>query len=690
MKFYITVIFIFALNYSFAQKNKLDLDTNRVNNLNDVVVTGQFAPQSLKQSVYNVRTISAQKIKLRAATNVQQVLSTELGFRFSNDLTLGTADIQLMGMTGRNVKILLDGIALPDRSDTRESLNQIDINTVERIEIVEGPMSVIYGTDALAGVINIITKKANGSFLSLSARLQDETAGNEYAFLKGAGNHIKNINGSWNNKTWKVMLGLTNNDFGGWNLPAKTATIAQVSAITNIWKPKQQWLANTKIGYSKNAFNIWYKFDGVNEDIDTRHGINEANHKSKLQTYTTNRFGQQLQADYRVNDKLKIDAVAGYTSLERKTKSLIHDYTTGIEELSTGTGEQDVAKFNATMFRFTSFYKIINTISIQPGVEFNRDGASGQRITGRPVISDYALFLSTEIIPVVGINIRPSVRFIKNSIYDAPPLIPSINTKFSLNKDFDLRLAYARGYRAPALRELYYNFIDASHTIIGNSNLKAEESNSFNGSIVWAGIKGNNLKFNSTLAGFYNAVKNRIDYGMDAGDNSVTTLINVSKYKTTGGTIDNKFTYNNLEANLGFSYIGRYNSLSESNADLDLPEFVWSPEISSNLNYTSTKLNGSISIFYKYSGSRPNYQIEANGTAKLVKVGAFSLADLMLNKNISKNLTLNAGIKNLFNVTQLTNTASSSVGAHDTGGGSVPYSYGRSYALGLLFTWNKI
>ncbi|RZK52437.1 MAG: TonB-dependent receptor, partial [Pedobacter sp.] len=185
--------------------------------LKEVVVTAQYGPQSMKNSVYNVRTISAEKIRLRGATNVQQVLNTELGFRFNNDLTLGTTDVELMGMSGRNIKILLDGVPVVDRSDSRESLNQIDVNTVERIEIVEGPVSVVYGTDALAGVINIITKNAGKSLLNISARVQEETAGDEYAALSGAGVHNQNISASWQNKGWNALVGFSHNEFGGWN-----------------------------------------------------------------------------------------------------------------------------------------------------------------------------------------------------------------------------------------------------------------------------------------------------------------------------------------------------------------------------------------------------------------------------------------------------------------------------------------
>lgn len=659
--------------------------------LKEVVVTAQYGPQSMKNAVYNVKTISAERIRLRAATNVQQVLNTELGFRFNNDLTLGTADVELMGMSGRNLKILLDGVPMVDRSDTRESLNQIDINTVDRIEIVEGPVAVVYGTDALAGVINIITKNAGKSLLNISARVQDETAGTEYQALKGSGVHNQNLNASWQKKGWSVLAGFSHNEFGGWNLAPKTAFIDEVNAETNRWKPKEQFLGNTKIGYRNNHLNMWYRLDGLKETIDTRLGINPNNYKGKLQTYTTKRYTQQLQSEYRFSEKLALNAIIGYTDLQRATRSLIHDYTNNTDQLTSDAGEQDVAKFNATSVRVTAQYFANKRISVQPGLEYSRDAASGQRIKGTPVINDYAFFVSSEIRPTERLNIRPGLRFIKNSVYDAPAVIPSLNTKVGLGKNFDLRLSYARGFRAPALRELYYNFIDASHTIMGNENLKAEQSHSFNASLVWSALQKDNMQLRSTATGFYNLFTNRIDYGIDPSNTSVTTLINVSKYKTVGVTLDNVFIWNNLQVNLGFSYIGRYNRLVEE-AALNVPAFMWAPELSSNATYSFPKISGSVSLFYKYTGKRPGYEtITVNGTptARLVKIGDFSWADLMLNKNICSSLTLNVGIKNLFDVTQLTNTSTASGGAHGSGGATVPYSYGRSYVLGLAFNWNK-
>lgn len=697
MRIPILLITVFVLTgTSYAQEkiiNKKQKTDSLRNDLKEVVVTGQYQPQSLRNSVYQTRIISAERIRLRAATNIQQVLSTELGFRFSNDLTLGTSDIQMMGMTGRNVKILLDGVPMVDRSDTRESLNQIDINTVERIEIVEGPLSVSYGTDALAGVINIITKKPGKETLNINARMQEETVGKDYSPFSKSGSHIQHAGASWQNKGWQVLGGITHNEFNGFNVPGALTTADEIAANTNRWKPKEQWMANTKLGYSGADFNIGYRLDYVDETIDSKGGYNPNNFKATNQKYVTNRYTQALQGDYKLNDRLQLSGILAYSNLKRTTKTVVHDYTTGQETLSTGAGEQDISKFQSTNIRTTAQYKLSNQVSFQPGVEVNLDNASGARIAGSPSIHDYAFFISSELNILKNVTIRPGLRFISNSVYDAPPVIPSINTKIRLNDIFDLRFGYASGFRSPALRELYYDFFDASHSIMGNPNLKAEQSNSFTASLTLSENETEELRFRSVLSGFYNNFRNRIDFGLYAADPTITTLINIAKYKTTGGTFENTVYLRNLQLSLGFSYIGTYNQYSESVAQYgESPEFVWSPELNSNLIYTFSKIGTTVNLAFKFTGQRPVYELNSVNDleqVRLAKTGSFSIADLMFTKKLLKSLTLNAGVKNLFDVTTLSNTSIATGGAHSTGGGPVPLNYGRSYVVGLSFSWDR-
>lgn len=661
-------------------------DTTATKTLNEVIVTGQHKPQSVKNSVYQVRVVNQERIRLSGATNVQQVLNNQLGFRFFNDNTLGTTDIEVMGMSGRNVKILLDGIPLADRGDTRESLNQVDINSIERIEIVEGPMSVVYGSDALAGVINLITKKPGKESLSISGRSQEESAGEEYHPFSYKGSHLQQLAVNWQKNGWSIGAGGTHNDFDGFG--------GNEYGREKTWRPKEQWLGNARMGYRSNGSGIYYRIDGLHEDITARGKINMNTYKAIDQQFITKRFMHQLQQEWRISNKAQLNSILSYTGYNRETKTLRHDFTNGKEELTNGAGEQDVAKLSSLIFRPVLQYSVSNNLSLQTGIEINREQASGQRITGKPSITDYALFVSPEIKLGQLINLRPGLRFIKNSVYDAPPVIPSLNTKFALSKSLDLRLAYAYGFRSPALQELYFSFHDANHDIDGNPNLKAEHSNSFNGSLSWTMPQAGKVQFVSTLGGFYNVFANQINTAQTAPNSTLYTYINVDKFKTTGGTWENKLNFKNISATLGFSYIGRYNGFADDKnySNQNLPGFVWTPEVNSNIIYTLPKAGTSFGLFYKYTGKRPSYLLSYNNSTNreeviLTKVAAFHWADFTITQPLLHYIKVTAGVKNIFNVTNLANTNESS-GAHSSSG-PLPLSYGRSWFVGLAFQLNK-
>ncbi|MCF0059003.1 TonB-dependent receptor domain-containing protein [Dyadobacter sp. CY356] len=648
--------------------------------LQDAVVTGQFGKQSLRNSVYQVRTIDSERIRARGATNIQTILNTELGIRFSNDPTLGTTDIQLMGMSGQSVKILLDGIPLVDRGATRESLGQIDINTIERIEIVEGPMSVIYGTDALAGVINIITKKGDGSDnLSISARIQEETAGDEYNAFDKKGTHNENLGITWQKKGFQLNGGFTRNNFGGWQ--------GDSSGRLKAWMPKEQMLFNTGIGYSKEKWNVWYRFNGTDETIKYLGNINVANIAGD-KDYITKRWFHQAQSEYQASDKLGFTGALSYTDYSRKTLSTNIDFNTGKRTLSLDPAAQDKSVFTTLFFRGTALYKVSPNVSLLPGIEINNNNASGARIKGSPTINEYAFFVSSELKVTPAIKLSPGVRFIKNSVYDAPPVIPSLNAKITLSNALDLRMGYARGFRSPALRELYFDFHDASHSINGNVNLKAEYSNSFNTFLVWQIKQQSSLRVTSTLGGFYNIFHNRIDTGFDPNNPTQTTYLNISLFKTTGVSLDNKFYWKNMQATLGATYIGTYNEILDESETVteDLPQFVWSPEINANLLYNFSKIGASINFFYKYTGKKPAYALISGTpvTASLRQISGYNMADLTITKTLGKYINLIGGAKNLFDLTSVKNTTIGT--GHDATG---PGFNGRSYFLGMNIHWSK-
>lgn len=160
--------------------------------LNEVVITGQITPTMIDESVHQVRVITAEKIQDQGAVTLRDVLQNETNIRVSQDNILGTS-MSIQGISGQNVKILIDGVPVIGRLGGNIDLSQINLQNIERIEIIEGPLSVNYGTDALAGTINLITKKIQKNKHELTISEYYESVGQhnfslQYGFQK---NHHK-------------------------------------------------------------------------------------------------------------------------------------------------------------------------------------------------------------------------------------------------------------------------------------------------------------------------------------------------------------------------------------------------------------------------------------------------------------------------------------------------------------------
>ncbi len=664
---------------SRAQDNK-DTDTTNTA-LEEFVVTAQYQPQSLRKSVYKMNVIDQKRIQAKAVTNAQQILSGELGIRFNNDMTLGTADISLMGMNGRNIKILMDGVPLLDRGDVRESLNQINVAQIERIEIVEGPMSIMYGSDALAGIINIITKKPESETIQINAQIGEETAGKEYNFGTGKGLHTQQLSGSWDNGKLSLQASVLHYDFGGWG--------GDQYNRAHGWKPKEQLLPSLRLAYRGKNWDILYRNDYLLETITTKSKINTDVYRATNQFFTTSRMAHQMQYNHKWSNKWFLNSSLAYTDYSRYTKTDMIDYNNRTITPTTGAGEQDTASFNSVNFRASLLYVAHKKLSIQPGVEYSFDNAYGARIQGTPQITNFAGFLTAEYRPTEKLNIRPGIRINKNSIYDAPPVIPSINTLYRFNDNFSLRASYARGFRAPALRELYFEFRDANHNIIGNQNLEAEHSNSVNLSFAYRKPLQENRMYSTEVGYFYNSFNNLIDMAVSATNPQEYTMINVTNHKTTGFSLSNKFVTQKVEWRLGGLLLGQFNRLSQEETFKDeVSYFNWAAEFNVEMMYHILATKTRINIFYKYTGPRSNYNLNSDGALELGKVSGFNIADVNVQQQIIPSLKVTLGVRNLLNINQVNNT-SIIVSAHGSSSRDLPISYGRSYFATLSYNLNK-
>lgn len=648
--------------------------------LKEVVITGQFTPQSLHQSVYKVNVISKEKIQQKSATNIQQVLNTELGIRFSNDMALGVSDISFMGMSGRNIKILVDGIPLLDRGEIRESLNQIDVNQIERIEIVEGPMSIIYGTDALAGVINIITIKPNAAEnWGINVKLQTESAGKEVNIFQKEGLHQEAINGFYKIGKYTINGGVNFYTFYGYN--------GDQYNRNHSWKPKQQITPNIKVRYQGKKHDISYRSDYLNENIYVKAPINLGNYKGSTQIFTTNRFTNQVQSFYQFNAQTSINSSVQYTHYTRQTSTTIKDYSTGEIQHSTAVGSQDFDQFQTLNIRTNLTHTFNDKVSFHSGIEFIIDHAQGDRIEGMPKQSVLSAFFSPEWKLIKNFKIRTGLRYTYNSLYEAPPLIPSIQIYYSTNADYIWRLSYSHGYRAPSLRELHFNFVDANHNLKGNSNLKAENSKSLVGSITKNYYVGNHY-FTSEINSFYNEYTNLISLAANPINPNEYINVNIETFKTSGVGFKHKMILSNVIISTGGILLGQYNRFSKYSSET--PSFTWTPEFNFEINYLLEKTQTNFSLFYKFYGKRKSFIGEFDSNDNLLLTTAilqsYHYGDFTINQKFLGENTISFGVRNLFDLKNLINTGVKT-GVHSSS--LSPFGYGRSYFISLFYKLSK-
>ena len=204
MKKYYLLIFIFCIQNLNAQDSLVNKKIVLKKDLPEVVVTGQLSETLAQDAIHKIRIIGKKELNSGLFLDVASVLSKELNIRVSEDNFLGSS-ISIQGISGQNVKILIDDIPVIGRLNGSIDLSQISLSNVERIEIVEGPLSTVYGTDALAGTINIITKEQTESKKIFTTYY--ETIGKyNYNFLLS-----ENIN----NNTATYQFG--RNYFNGWS-----------------------------------------------------------------------------------------------------------------------------------------------------------------------------------------------------------------------------------------------------------------------------------------------------------------------------------------------------------------------------------------------------------------------------------------------------------------------------------------
>ncbi|MFD1015184.1 TonB-dependent receptor plug domain-containing protein [Winogradskyella rapida] len=701
---YFSIIFF---SWSFAQEKGFPTDSIRNSSLDEVIVTGQINPTSIKKSVHNVIVINRKQIEQVAANNLADVLNFNLNLNIIPNVQTGRSTISFFGLDSEYFNILIDNIPMVSDNGVGNNidLTQINLDNIERIEIVEGAMGVEYGANAVSGVINIITKTSIDHDWRIQAYIQEETVSDEYTWFD-QGRHIQSINIAHNiNEKWMAKIGVNRNDFAGFLNQKQGENYYQNDGLRGYeWLPKEQLTSNALLNYKGNNFRLVYKFEYFNERINFYDASVRANIDTENQTsnpsatdkiYTTNRFVNNLNIDGQLNSGANYNVALSYQQQQRDLNEFNY-YILSRERSNESDETYQSSKvlfskgtLNNIFKRDASNFQLGYEARYMEGFDTQASGSITQQDKTNTQ-TNVAVFGTSELKLSQKMSLRPGIRYEYNTLFYSK-FLGSLSARYLMANGFELRGNLGTSYRVPNFEELYYYFVDSNHDVQGNEDLKPE-----NGYSAFLNLKKrswiNNLSLINNLKISYLDVSDKIDLAVVNATPLQYQYINIDTYKLIGFTLENTLKMEDLSFNLGATVqgISRINN-SEANSN---DKFLYNLQLNTSASYFVKPIETAFTLLLKYNGAQEQYYAtgtdsEGNSTFSLAKTEAYSWVDASVKKSfLDRKIEATLGARNLFDVTNVNVSSSTTGGTHSTSNNSLLLGYGRSFYLKLLYNLN--
>ena len=488
-------------------------DIWRSDSLQEVVVTGTGTQHLLKNAPVQTEVITSRMLKDYGGKSLEDILAgLTASFAFNED-DMGS-QMQLNGLGNDYILVLIDGKRIHGDVGGQNDLSLIDPQNIEKIEIVKGASSALYGSDAIAGVVNIITKKRNEGFL-----IENTTRGGSYGDLRqhnGLGLaigrlksytnfHLQHSDG-WQNTSiedprqtefliedsrnmtvnrhtnWQVSERLTYEPLKGLELYAEGSTYWK-----RIYRPSGKYSADMKFydmeyrNQSLAAGGIWKwnKTDQLTLDVNwDRHA-----------------YYYYYTAEWAMGDGLD----------QRGNFTTYYPYFRDDEVLQSDQ--------RRTMAHLKGIFSLPYNNRLSGGLEWRHDyleapmrvdGGVAKDNTAAAYVQDEFSHVFT---PRLSANITAGLRLNHNEQFGFR-LTPKVSGMLSIGENIRLRATWSQGFKTPTPKEQHYRYVkymNATYLYIGNEDLTPQTSNYYavSGEWNWQGL-------NVTVTGYLNNVDNMI------------------------------------------------------------------------------------------------------------------------------------------------------------------------------------
>tara|TARA_B100001250_G_scaffold256870_1_gene221153 strand:+ start:579 stop:2606 length:2028 start_codon:yes stop_codon:yes gene_type:complete len=601
-------VFIYGWNKDF-----IEIEMNEVFlQLDDIVVTSMKCEYNLSNVPIYTEIINKSAIRQSGAVTLNDLMEQTPGISKNYDVH-GSFDYNLLGLDSKYILILKDGNPITGKFNDKVDLDQIMVLNTDRIEIIKGPGSALYGTEAMGGVINIISDK---SIKKNKVEVQLRKISYEddiKKFQNGSSGDVLSLTYGKSYKAFEFQSSIlsqrlrkngSNNDLGKDKID-KLNIDGQLG-----WESSNE----------KNEVNIRFiyfdQLDGAKELTSTGYLVS---------SNSTNIDRKDIKVDYK---KIINKNVTFFQNISSSHYSREYNQS-GIDStfFRLNMAKESLIDYEAKINFNTSVYNWI------AGFEYSEPGYNNMRLrdtTHRRTLK--GLFLQNQYMMSEKINLVTGFRsdiYNKKIVYN-----PRIALMFNFNTKIKYRLSYGEGFRVPSILETFIDFynIDQGYMVKGNPNLKPEKSKGLTFNLDFSG----NNRFRLNFLGYYNIFTNKIstEQQTNAAVSSTTfSYQNISEATFKGFEIFSDFILDNT------STIRLNLNLRESNDEngMELPRTI---PVSTGINYTQNIQRYRLRLILNYSYNR-----------RTKSVSSFEILDLRLNKKISKNFSLNIGIKNIGNFT---------------------------------------
>ncbi|MFN4958601.1 MAG: TonB-dependent receptor plug domain-containing protein [Cyclobacteriaceae bacterium] len=629
---------LICLHLALSGYAQVGVDTLANRNLEEVVVTATRTERELGALPMPVTLVGRAQIKSIGSVRLQDVLTEQTGLLVVPQVNGQGSGLQLQGFNPDYTLILLDGEPIIGRYTGSLELSRIAVGNIRQIEIVKGPSSSLYGSDALAGVVNIITERPQPGFkMGLSARY-------------GA-NETSDLNGEVGFSNKKFSAYLFANRFGtaGYDLSPEN--------FGNTVSPFRNNTFHSKFAYRitpRTEFAVSARFFDERQDLNFEVASNGEQIRTSGSGFARD-WNLNPTLSHRFSDRLKV--TGRFYSTRYATESFLNSERDGSRYYSDSFQQSFVRPEAVGEYFLTPDQAItVGGGYVFETVATTRYGDQGNREQG----TTYGFF-QHEWTPTPKWSVITGGRYDHNTIYGGQ-FSPKLSARYDIKPTWSVKLSGGVGFKAPDFRQLYFNFFNTAgggYSVLGTevANVRLNElatanliqSWAFDPSLLgklkaeqsWSVNLGSSFRLNDKLQGdanlFYNSIDNLIESQLVAtttANQNIYSYRNINRAFTTGLELNGSYNLTSRwQVSAGYQLLYAMDkdvlgSIRRGEVFWRDPETLASQRLSTSEYfglYNRSRHMGNVKVFFRL----PERGWEAN--VRVIYRGKFGVGDVIGN-----------------------------------------------------------